>query len=310
MDKSKFENAIRAGHHLFLFTTFIGVDHPYLMAIRCAKDWLDRGSFEISDRDIKRVREHFEENLQKQGFENFRNMKDYIEKDSEKWENIVKGLVELRDDIIELLEENKGECKIIGVGLAPYLFTWNIQRFKEYVKVYIYIKRNETFNVKNYFKDLGDILNELRNDIREFKDLRLVDEDSVPKEKVEKLFNSLNEKLRKIGIGQNEYIMTIKILHALSPSFFPLLDNKILDALKNSKCDINKDSRGYIKWMEHLQTWLKGYLDVIPTIEEELDQTILKLVDELLYVTYSIKLENYVKKLRDYVENLLTLKNP
>jgi len=78
----EFKNLVRAGHYFFVI--FIGDDYPYLMAIGCAKDWLGKGSFEISDIDVKQVEEHFEEHLQKQDFKNFRNIKDDIEKDNKK----------------------------------------------------------------------------------------------------------------------------------------------------------------------------------------------------------------------------------
>jgi len=196
-----------------------------------------------------------------------------------------------------LLEEEKGRCENIGVRLAPYLFTWNLQRFKEYVK------RSEKFDVKKYFKDLGDILNKLKNNekfknlFKSLKDLRL-DKHEIPKEDVENLFISLHRKLRKIGIGQSEPVMTIKILHTLSPNFFPLLDNNILNALKKKgKCNVSMSGKGYVRWMEYLQTWLKNYPNAISTLKKELNRSILKLVDELLYITCSVKLKNYVDKL-------------
>lgn len=53
----------------------------------------------------------------------------------------------------------------------------------------------------------------------------------------------------------------------------------------------------YIKWMRKLKSWLINYKDVVKELEHKYESSILKLIDEGLYIMCSVNLQIRVSKL-------------
>jgi hypothetical protein len=184
-----------------------------------------------------------------------------------------------------------GEQSNVGVAIAPYLFTWNIKRFKTY------FKENPQFSLSDYFTALGLEIDRLRDEIAYFRSKRLVDRDINSDEpKVRELLKTVIKILRRLSIEyvgkkHEEPLATIKILHILAPNYFPLLDNEIAKAvrLKRARMDV------YIIWMKRLKSWLQNYVDVLEKLEKEFGLPMLKLVDECFYIMCTVDLSKRIQ---------------
>jgi hypothetical protein len=184
-----------------------------------------------------------------------------------------------------------GELNNVGVAIAPYLFAWNIKRFK------IYFEENPQFSLSDYFIALGLEIDRLRDEIAYFRSKRLVDSDVDSDElKVRGLLKTVIEILRKlskeyVGRKHEEPLATIKILHILAPNYFLLLDNNIAKAVGLGRVGIDT----YITWMKRLKSWLQNYVDVLEKLEKEFVLPMLKLVDECFYIMCTVNLSKRVK---------------
>jgi hypothetical protein len=162
------------------------------------------------------------------------------------------------------------------------LFTWNIKRFKKY------FKENSNFDLNNYFNSLGKFLAENKEELKKWKYKKIIEEPQIKDDEIIELFNQVNDKLK--CINENEGVGTTKVLHILAPYYFPLLDRnfarELLDMKNNKQSFTPKD---YCNWMHKLQNWLKSKSNVIEELEKKFQLSILKLVDEGLYIIISMK---------------------
>ncbi|MEM3490331.1 MAG: hypothetical protein QXO75_11860 [Nitrososphaerota archaeon] len=278
LEKDDFLKWVNASHHMF--EIFEGRNDAYPLAKKWIREWSDFGKFIIDERDNGIV------NLLITSFDYdvFRNFNDKIERNDDEWTKLVN---EVDRQFKKLIENNlkAGECKNVGFAVAPFLFTWNFQRFKEYFK-----KRKEDFDIESYFKDLGNFLSGKKEVLRGFKDKHLI-YDEIEKERVMQICDEIKGKRKETGIGNNEPIGTIKLLHVFAPCYFPLIDNdiaKTIGGLLPSKWE-SLTSDSYLKWMNALKSWLQNYSEVINRLEEEYDSSILKLIDEGLYMMSTVK---------------------
>ena len=276
----EFEKWIEASH--IMFEIFEGRYEIYPLARKWIQNWFSSEVFLIEKEDIERISNLF-------------NKFDYEVYDV-KEEELKK---KINGQLMNLLKNNfnEGINENIGFAVSSYLFTWNFQRFKKY------FKKNENFNVEYYFKSLGEFLKNERDKLNIFRNKKLVS-DQIEREKIEEIFNEVNNKLREIGIGNNEPIGTIKLVHIFAPYYFPLIDNYIARAtgvLRNSRWD-SLESDSYMRWMNALKNWLQNYFDVIEEIERKYNSSILKLVDEGLYMMSTIKQRTRVAGLGIRVE--------
>ncbi len=53
----------------------------------------------------------------------------------------------------------------------------------------------------------------------------------------------------------------------------------------------------YIEWMKRLKNWLEKYENIISELEAKYNYSIIKLVDEGLYIMCSVNLQKRVDKL-------------
>jgi len=282
LGRNEFERWIEALHTLF--EVFCGNDNKiYSLATKWIQEWFSCNKFTVEEKDAEFL-EHLIQNFNYDAFRDFRNR---IERDDNTWKN----LVSKADQQFRRLRENNlkpGKCENVGFAVAPFLFTWNFQRFKEY------FKNREDFDLEQYFTELGEFLESKKGKLEFFRTRELV-VDRIEEEKVEEIFKEINTKLRELGMRrkqrQNEPVGTIKLLHLFAPYYFPLIDNKIAKAtgLLRDKQKKSIESTDYIRWMNKLKDWLQNY-DVIDKLQNKFNSSILKLVDECLYLMCSVKL--------------------
>ena len=263
----RFSRWINACHDLF--EMFEGEYDAYPLSRRWVDEWFSNGKFIVEQSDKQRLTNLI----------NSLNFEVFGISDSKMQDNI-------RSQLIELLEKLTEARSNIGFAISFYLFTWNIRRFKEY------FAEIPSFSLLEYFEQVGKELEALKDLIQFFRDKNLLSNE-VYKKEVRNIFSKINKILKTAGVKHNELVGTIKILHILAPCYFPLLDNPITKAvLKRSSISIKL----YIEWMQRLKNWLKRYENVISKLEAEHKLSILKLIDEALYIMCSVNLRKRVSK--------------
>ena len=273
LEKDEFEGWIKASHTLF--EIFEGRYDAYPLSVIWIKQWLDFKCFTVDKKHVDRISvlvENFD-------YEVFGVQGEMKKKIDEQIKSLLAGC----------LQEGRNEN--IGFAIAPYLFTWNFRRFKEY------FKRRENFSLEQYFRNLGDFLKEQRRILEGFSDKRLIS-DQINVEGVKRNFYQVNGKLKGIGINNQEPVGTIKLIHAFAPQYFPLIDNKIAKTmgLLHSQWE-SLTCNSYLKWMNALKNWLLNYHEIIKKLENEHNSSILKLVDEGLYMMITVKQRRRVEEL-------------
>lgn len=173
----------------------------------------------------------------------------------------------------------RGKQSNVGFAIAPYLFTWNIKRFKEY------FRRDRNFSLTVYFKNLGEFVLLNQDKLRYFRNKNLVT-DEVDESAIE-IFEETNQKLKEIGIGDNEPIGAAKVLHILAPYYFPLIDNDIAEWFGLKLPNETLKPQRYKEWMIRLKKWLSKYPEDVNELQERFNRPILKLVDEGLWLMCS-----------------------
>lgn len=277
---NEFELWIKASH--VMFEIFEGRYDAYPLAKKWVQEWFSSGSFTVTEEHINRILALVDD-----------------------FDYEVYGVTgELKEKIDKLFRDllsnnlQKGQNQNIGFAISPYLFTWNFRRFKEY------FKRKQHFNVDYYFKSLGEFLNAEKQKLEPFRSRNLIS-DRMEKREVESVFSLVNNKLQEIGIKNNEPVGTIKLLHIFAPTYFPLLDNDIAKALglvasyrytgRWARQSLTSDL--YFKWMTALKVWLQNFKEKIGNLESEHNSSILKLVDEGLYMMSTVKQKTRVRDL-------------
>jgi hypothetical protein len=279
LSKNEFEVWVRSSHGFY--TIFESRGDFYPLSLRLVEEWWrNNGRYCINDEMLRFLRSGLQ----------------YLDYTIFGMEEALKSVV--ANAFNEFLSKyfTVGEHSNVGVAIAPYLFIWNIKRFKTY------FEENPQFSLSNYFIALGHEIDRLRDEIAYFRSKRLVDSDVDSDElKVRGLLKTVIKILRKlskdyVGKEHDEPLATIKILHILVPNYFPLLDNSIAIAvrLKNSaKEPITLDM--YVTWMKKLKAWLQNYIDVLEKLEKEFKLPMLKLVDECFYIMCTVDLSKRIQ---------------
>jgi hypothetical protein len=257
----KFENFkrwIEASH--ILYETFEKRHAVYPISLRWVEEWCASGSFTITEDYVRTIDNLVNSHIDEQ------TKRDLKEKIRREWKEFMETSLRVQ----------KGDE--IGYAVSPYLFLWNFGRFKEY------FDEREDFKLKTYFDRSGDFLRG-KSEVKHFKTKRLIS-DWIEDDNIRRIFEGLNRELREIGVGKNEPVGTVKLLHLFAPHYFPLIDNEI--ARKTGLLQ-HKGERlyyeAYLRWMKALKNWLQSYgKEEIEGLEKNHDLSILKLVDEGLYV--------------------------
>lgn len=283
LEKDEFESWVSASHKLF--ELFEGRHDAYPLAKKWVQQWLSFSKFDIEKRDIRMIKDL----IQDFDFNVFRNFRDRFEQDDDNWTELVNRVdnqfkVFVRDNL------QLGKHRNVGLAVALFLFTWNFQRFKEYFKSRGHV------NLAHYFKALGEFLENKKSELVATRDKKLIYERIVANE-VRKFFRETNAKLKELGIGHNEPVGTAKLLHIFAPFYFPLIDNSEARATGLIGFKESITSGHYINWMTGLREWLQNYQETVEKLEDAHSSSILKLVDEGLYMMSTVKQRSRVAEL-------------
>jgi hypothetical protein len=142
LSKDEFEVWVRSCHGLF--TVFESRSDFYPLSLQLVEEyWRNNGKYHINGEVLKSLHSK----LQHLNYKYFG-----IEGDLERViSNAFNEFISRHFTI--------GEHDNIGVAIAPYLFTWNIQRFKKY------FEENPQFNLSDYFLALGHEISMLKDEI-------------------------------------------------------------------------------------------------------------------------------------------------
>lgn len=271
---NEFEKWVESAH--VIFEIFEGRFDAYPLASKWVNEWFDTEKFTVQKTDDERLTK-LKENFNYEAF----GIQD----------NEIRSKIDNQfSELLSFISSEPPEKNNVGFAISPYLFTWNFQRFKEY------FKRYRNFSLPRYFQDLGKFIEDKKGEFQELRKKNLV-KDEIEETSVNKVFNELNSKLKEIGLNHNEPVGTSKILHVISPHYFPLIDNKIAQAVGLKKRNQSLIPSDYYKWMVSLKEWLQSKSEIIRKLEEKFNLSILKLVDEGFYVMSSINLSLRLSKL-------------
>ncbi|WP_114794420.1 hypothetical protein [Vibrio cholerae] len=178
---------------------------------------------------------------------------------------------------------NKG----IGFAIAPYLFIWNIRRFDKYSEY-------SCFDIVKYFSELNGFFDDNKSYFVLFKDNHLRF-NPVPHDNVRSLYQLFNEKLKEIGIGQNEYVGLMKLTHLINPYAFPIIDNDIAKGVKliGSKNDFLSIEK-CVQWHSLVSACISGFHENETTDFEKLGVSLVRALD-LALMHYRIEPSAYSK---------------
>jgi len=282
LEKDQFENWIKASH--ILFELFEGRYDAYPLARKWVQEWLSFREFAIEKKDLT-VIDGFIKDFD---YDVFRNSRDQFERDDNYWETLKNRIV---DQFRRFVKNNFeiGRRGNVGLAVALFLFTWNFQRFKEYFK-----KGN--IDLEFYFKQIGTFLESKRSELEVFKDRRLIS-DQIDANEIRRVFEQINTELKESGVGHNEPVGSAKLLHIFAPYYFPLIDNSEAQAVGLIDYGERITSNHYLTWMIKLKEWLQNYRELIEKLEREHHSSIIKLVDEGLYIMSTVKQKARVAEL-------------
>jgi hypothetical protein len=280
LSRDEFEVWVRSCHGLY--TIFESRSDFYPLSLQLVEEWWrNNGKYRINDKILKSLYSKLQY-LDNKYYEHFG----------------VKGNLQriLSNAFNKFISRyfTIGEHDNIGVAIAPYLFTWNLLRFKAY------FERNPQFKLSDYFIALGREVSMLKDEIAYFRGKRLIDSDiDSDEDRIRNLYVAIQRILRELNISyagkkEEEYVGTVKILHILVPNYFPLLDNEIAKAV-GLKGAITWSK--YITWTKGLRLWLQNYVDVLEKLENEFKLSMLKLIDESLYIMSTVTLSKRVPSL-------------
>ncbi|WP_144060506.1 hypothetical protein [Archaeoglobus sulfaticallidus] len=255
-----------------MFEIFEGRYDAYPLARKWIDEWFLKREFTVKDSEKQRIA-NLISNL---NFDAFR-VKDSLQE-------------KMGAQLLLLLEKISERQSNVGFAVSFFFFTWNLQRFRHY------FSRKTNFSLIDYFENVGNEFGRLKKQFEFFRSKNLLSDD-IYEEKVIETYGKVNEILKATGIGNNEPIGTVKLLHVFSPSYFPLLDNPIAEQLGLKEKGVSVDAELYIRWMQRLKSWLGNYKDVIEELENKHESSILKLIDEALYIMCSVNLHIRVGKL-------------
>jgi hypothetical protein len=283
LENNQFEAWIGASHRLY--GVFEERYDAYPLVIRWVQQWQSFGKFIIETKEtqtVDRLVKNFDCNA-------FRSLGDSFEKNEEKWKPFASRLTEQFKAFVAA-NVKIGESKDIGKAVSLYLLTWNFQRFKEY------FKQNENFDLQRYFDELGTFLKTKASCLESFREKILVT-DHLETAEIRKLFNEINLKLGELGKRQNEPVGTAKLLHIFAPNYFPLIDNSEAKAIGLTRYGETLTVNHYLTWMNSLRSWLQNYAEMIGKLERQYNSTIIRLVDEGLYMMSTVKQQTRVAEL-------------
>jgi len=313
-----------------IFEAFEGRGDIYETCRNWIEEWFQCRKFCVKEKDKRKLEKEFLEQFKSTLEITINRIRDE-DRRSEVKETFLRSM----ELLIEKIPENS--CKLT-FAFAPYLISWNIRRFIEYFRNPIWfenleVDKNSEESLVEYFSKLNEYFNEdLIEIIGGLRQKNIFDSD-IEEETIRILYEGLNEKLKSLGIRNDEPVGVIKVLHILSPHYFPLIDNPIARSLAisnvfrsftlekenskkkgrkhvyricgstivcsrtitiyNAKVKLNVDS--YIKYMKEIQQIFQRNRDSIEYLEKKSNKSFLKLLDQAFYIRYSIDIARRLK---------------
>jgi len=255
----QFKKWIIAYHHLY--EVFVPRNMLYTRVQKWVSDWTSQSSFQIEEDAL--------------GIFSLQIKNTYSGISSEEW---VQKRVESALDNFLQTNLRPGHKREVGPIIALHLLIWNPHRFIKYF-------RQRSFRLEAYAEELSSLLWEKKPELVDYCKMRLL-KDEIDDEAIKNLFQSINKELREIGIGENEPISTVELLHIFAPYYFPLVNNPVAQGLAGYYFLQSKGA--YPKWMVMLKGWLKNYKDASEELEKMFNMSILKLLFEALYSIFTI----------------------
>lgn len=251
MDEFQAARWLRASHDYF--TLFFPGYGEYILATKWVAEWLASATFLVTPDDHLKINSMIS---------------------TYQWEPDPPQFSRLLEHI------TIGNHDQIGLAVIPYLANWNVRRFVEY------LKRNKKFSLADYTYALGEFFEANKNRLLPFHNKNL--SENIPSDDAELVFELVNDTLKRIGNGQNEPVGTTKLLHIISPNFFPLVDNAISEAMQLKLGGESLNAEKYKKWMLRVRRWFIQHLSACKEIEGQVSVPVLKLIDEGLYLMCSV----------------------
>ena len=290
LGREEFANLLKAGH--ILFKLMEGRDIAYEMV----RKFVDN-NFSV----YKGLREDLE------------SLKELVGSLSDYNNQRKREIVEYIDAVNEKLLKSEG---LTGDLFLLFLLFWNMNRFKD-----CELKKEQLFSYARNFTEIRSIYEEYRP---KFEGKKIVDLDEEEGWKtVKELLEKLNKKIKfrkKEGACfddtclsentgntvngkscQEEYVGAFKIGHILFPEIVIPLDNPIAESLGiKSQYESWKLDRHYGMFWKAIRNKILEFRD----IAEIEGSSVLKAIDELLYVFFSL-----TRKKKDFIQEVFCLDN-
>lgn len=164
-------------------------------------------------------------------------------------------------------------------------FVSNLKNFFEIwknddIKVNLILPEDSHEKIKNRIKGLMSLTDNFIENFRK-KDLLSVTLDKFESD-TEKCYKSFENEIGKIA--------SVKVLHLICPSFFPLWDNKIADAIRKVDVRNNENRRiakfseaDYYQFMQKIQNFSKKHETILSDLADQYKKSKLKILDDFLW---------------------------
>lgn len=198
MNDVEFQSWVEVSHAMFDF--YENRTDMYPVSRRWVDEWLEGPRFNVTDADRSRIEELRGLNFSIVGI------------DPSLW-------AEMFSILEPIASGTFADNDSPGFAVAPYLLTWNVQRYADY--------QRKGIPIKEHFAQLGDYFNANKPKLREYNARHILDS-AVEEEEIIDAFQEVLSALTKLGDGKSrEAVGTVKLLHIVAPYYFPPIDRKI-----------------------------------------------------------------------------------
>jgi hypothetical protein len=128
-------------------------------------------------------------------------------------------------------------------------------------------------------------LDDLREKIHDFDNKKLKPEDSKDREVVCSLVKALVVSMRECGVNSNQWSWASKMLHWLLPTFFPIYDSKVREALCTEGVAKSGGESAYKEIIDQEYNWAKNLLIQSGSDADYIEpHTVLRAIDRYIWL--------------------------